>query len=187
MNAPIFRNEAIAQYRQRRDKTTLPKFIPFPIMFLLWGLLILLLLAGGLAWYEQIPIYTTAAGTVLDQHSQGVKVKDHAETVVALFLPTAQMSHIHVGQSATVQIGSAQTKFTGTVVKLEPTITSPRTLQQRYGAAANVVTGPSVVALIQFKDASSANYVGSVVVATVQTGSQRIISLFPGVGSFVRG
>lgn len=185
MNAPIFRNEAIEQYRQRRDKTTLPKFIPFPVLFLLWGLLILLLLAGGLAWYEQIPIYTTAAGTVLDQHSQGAK--DHAETVAALFLSTAQMSHVHIGQPATVQIGSAKTPFISTIVRLEPTVTSPSTLRQRYGAAANVVTGPSIVALIQFKDVSSGSYVGSFVVATMQIGSQRIISLFPGVGSLVRG
>ena len=53
MNTPIFRNEAIEQYKQRKDKTTLPKFIPFPVMFLLWILLVLLLLVGVLAWYEQ--------------------------------------------------------------------------------------------------------------------------------------
>jgi hypothetical protein len=185
MNSPIFRNEAIEQYRRRRDKTTLPKFIPFPVMFLLWGLLVLLLVAGGLAWYEQIPIYTTAAGTVLDQNSQGAK--EHAETVAALFLSTTQASSIHVGQGAMVQIGSATTQFASTIVKLEPTVTSPQTLRQRYGAGANVVTEPSIVALIQFKDISSSSYVGSFVVATVQIGSQRIIALFPGIGSFVRG
>lgn len=185
MNAPIFRNEAVEQYRQRRDKTTLPKFIPFPVMFLLWILLALLLVAGGMAWYERIPVYMTVGGTVLDQHSQGAK--DHAETVAALFLSTTQMKQVHVGQAETVQIGPAKTQFMATVVRLEPTVTSPQTLRQRYGAAASVVTGPSIVALIQFKDVSSGSYVGSFVVATTQIGSQRIISLFPGVGSLVRG
>ena len=125
----------------------------------------------------------TAPGTVLDQHSQGLK--DHAETVVALFVSATQVSSIHVGQVAMVQIGSTKTQFTSQIVKIEPTVTSPSTIHQRYGAATNVVVEPSIVVLIQFKDVSSSQYIGSFVVATVKTGSQRILSLFPGIGRLV--
>src|SRR2546429_475543 len=68
-NHPIFRNNAVKHYMQSRDKDSLPRFISLPIALFLWILLGLLLVVGGLAWYEQIPSYVSGNGVVLNATS----------------------------------------------------------------------------------------------------------------------
>ena len=182
-SSPIFREEAIKQYKKRKDKTTLPRFMPFPVTFLLWVLLGLLLLVGVLAWGEEIPIYQTAPGVILDQQTQGTTTQQG--TVAALFLMGSQSTQIHVGQLALVHLGNAKEEFASKIIKVESSAISPNLIRQRYGVVAQVVSQPSIVALITLKSLPASTYAGSFVVANVQTGSQRILSMLPGIGSIV--
>ncbi|GCE31110.1 hypothetical protein KDA_65940 [Dictyobacter alpinus] len=180
----IFRDEAIKQYKKRKDKTTLTRFMPFPVTFLLWVLLGLVVLVGVLAWNEEIPIYQTAPGIILDQESPG-STNQH-NTVAALFLVGTQAAQIRVGQLALVHIGTSKEELASKVIKVEASAISPNLVRQRYGVVAQVVSQPSIVVLIEMKALPTSTYAGSLVVANVKTGSQRILSLLPGIGSIVR-
>ena len=61
----LFRSQAREQYARRRDKTVLPRLVMPPAFLCLWLLLGLLLLATGLAWQAQVPIYASAPGTIV--------------------------------------------------------------------------------------------------------------------------
>lgn len=184
-SSPIFRDEAIKHYKKSKDKATLPRFMPFPVTFLLWFLLAFLLVVVGLAWNEEIPLYETAPGVVLDQ--PGKVLTNSHETTVAIFIPMNQIAKIHVGQVARVQISGSKEQFTSKIIKVESTALSPSQIHQRYGFEADIVTQPSIVALIQTENLPTASYAGSVLMVNVKTGSQRIISLLPGIGNLVGG
>ncbi|GCF06933.1 hypothetical protein [Dictyobacter arantiisoli] len=182
----IFRDQALEHHKRRRDKTSLPHFMPFPVTFLLWFLLAFLLVMGALAWNEQIPLYIHVPGVVLDAHStMGTKNQAGGAPIAAIFLPADQLAKIHPGQSADIQFGTGQSQFQSNVIKIESGMLSPNTLHQRYGVRQDVVTQPAAVVLVQIKGTVAASAMGSLVMATVQTGSQRIIALLPGLGSLV--
>ncbi|GCE23490.1 hypothetical protein KDK_72900 [Dictyobacter kobayashii] len=143
------------------------------------------LLVGGIAWSDQIPIYASAPGIILDQHSTAAA--DQHDTVAALFFAAGQFSKVKVGQRAVVHIGASKEELASQIIKIEPAVVSPNTIYQRYGFVAQVVTQPSIVVLIQLKNIPTATYAGSMIVANVQTGSQRIISMLPGLGNIVGG
>jgi len=61
----IFRQNAIEAYRRGREKDVVPRLISWPIIVCLWLLLGVLLAAGFLAWYVQVPIYVDGPGIIL--------------------------------------------------------------------------------------------------------------------------
>src|SRR5579883_3174704 len=84
---PIFRDNAVKHYMQSRDKDTLPRFVPLPIALFLWVLLGLLLTAGVLAWYEQIPSYVSGHGVVLNSSYVPSSASYGGTLAVAFFSP----------------------------------------------------------------------------------------------------
>ncbi|GHO82065.1 hypothetical protein [Dictyobacter formicarum] len=142
-------------------------------------------MVGCIAWNDEIPIYATAPGIVLDQHSQGAADQQGAKA--ALFFAAGQLPQLRVGQQALVHIGASKEELISKVIKIEPTVVSPSLIHQRYGFMAQIVTQPSIVVLIQLNNMPTATFAGTVLVANVRTGSQRILSMLPGLGSFVKG
>ncbi len=57
----LFREKAIKEYMQRREKDVLPRMMAPSILIFLYLLLLLLLLAGLLVWWEVVPVFTTGS------------------------------------------------------------------------------------------------------------------------------
>jgi hypothetical protein len=183
-NHPIFRQNAVKHYMQSREKDTLPRFISLPIALFLWALLVLLLVVGLLAWYEQIPTYATGQGAVLSSRYMSHYTDQGA--VAAAFFTVDQAKHLHAGQSVAVSFtASSASTLKGIVLAVDAAV-SPDNAISHYGLSSTMalsITQPSVVAIIKLDAVSSSLYAGSTLTANVRVGSRRIISLLPGIGS----
>jgi hypothetical protein len=183
----IFRANALKHYLQSGEKTALPRFINLPTALLLWLLLALLLLEGALAWSDEIPMYISVQGIVLaaDQHYASA---DHDDAFALVFLAPGDTHALRPGSPVRVHIGQAGPPVSSEIVRLEPGITSPFEACQRYhlgDSCALLVPQPSIVVLVRIKGLSATTYAGSQLTAEIQVGSQRIITLIPGIGELV--
>jgi hypothetical protein len=73
------------------------------------------------------------------------------------------------------------------IERIEPGVQSPAHVQHTYGVESNLVTTPSIVAIIKLTHVPTATFAGSVLIARIQTGSRRFISFIPGVGRLLEG
>ena len=165
----------------------MPHLISWPIIVCLWLLLGVLIATGFLAWYIQVPTYVDGSGTIL---ARGDMLQPaYGEMVAVVFLPPDQSAHLRAGLPVQVQIGSAGMLVQSTIAEVEPGITSPDAARQRYrldGVDALLVTQPSIVVIIKLGTKLPANaYPGSLCTARVETGSQRLLALLPGLGNFL--
>lgn len=186
----IFRGKALQYYAASRQKEILPRLISPPVFVFLWLLLALLLVASLLAWLARVPIYVATTGVVLDQGiMQGQQANGKATAII--FVPASQASRVHAGQPILLQIGTGGTELPYRIEGIVRGILSPNEVRRRYGlenAASAGITGPSMVLTISLGPAFSAHqYAGSVVSARLQVGSQRVLSLLPGLGEWIGG
>jgi hypothetical protein len=186
----IFRESAIKKYLQRQEQGVLLQVVSPPAFALLWIVLLLLLAAGVLAWAVEVPISATGQGVIVEQTADGAATDGGAtgqngqEVVAALFFSPDQQGSLHQGQSVAMNVGLASSSLTGSIARVETDVISPNEARQRFnlqGTLAQVVTGPSVLVLVNIGSVSSAHsYVGSLCAAQVRIGSQRVLSLLPG-------
>jgi len=169
------------------EKDVVLRLISWPIIVCLWVLLGVLLAAGFLVWFAQVPTYVSGSGIIL---AQGDTLQpEYGKTVAIVFLPPDQSAQIRVGLPVDIQIGSAGMHVQSTIAQVEPGITSPDAARQRYrlgGVGALLITQPSIVAIIKLGTVLPATtYAGSSLTARVETGSQRLITLLLGSGQFL--
>ncbi len=185
LERPIFRAKALQHYMQGREKQVLPRFLAPSVMLFLWCFVGFLLLAGLLSWWGRVPIYTTGLGEVSIQAS-----KSQQATVIVALLSAEEFSKLHVGLPVLVQVGTSGPQWQQTVTAVEPRVMSPFEVRSQFGldgAATLLATQPSAVVLIRSGlHLTESLYAGSIVRVQVQVGSQRIISLFPGLGELIR-
>ncbi len=183
----LFRERALAQYQQRQQQTLLPRLMSPPVYLCSWILLSCLALAGGLAWWAQVPIFVSGSGVLQAQHAGSPS--ESAQVMALLFLSTSEASQVRVGQP--VQLASTDLQFTGTVSQIEPGAISPIEARQRYdlvGEAAASLTQPSVVVVVKPATALAAStYAGSLVEAQIQAGTRRVLTLVPGMDHLIGG
>lgn len=171
----IFRNKALKYYQQSQERDILPRIVAPPVFLFLWVLLGLLLASTALAWLVRVPTNVTGSGVVLEQKQAP---SNASGAVAALFLPATSSGLVRPGQPVQVQIGSDT--LTATILTVESGVKSPSEIRATY---AQVIAGPSVVVLIGLGSGISTQvYAGSLVQAQVQVGSQRVLSLLPGIG-----
>ncbi len=135
-----------------------------------------------------MPTYVVTGGVVLDQGViQGQQASEGAMAIV--FVPASHSAQVHVGQPILLQIGVTETQLLYTVQRVEPGILSPNEARSRYGldaATTHIISGPSMVLTISLGPAFQAQqYAGSTVSAQIQVGSQRVLSLLPGLGQWI--
>lgn len=176
----IFRKEAIEKYSQGRDKNVLPQFVLPPVFVFLWCLLALFVSAGITAWLGQIPIYTSGSGIVLDPSTSGNTA--NGEMTAVIFIPYSSSLHLQVGQPVNMQIGQAGPQISTAIGAVESQILSPSEIRKQFSVT---VTDPSIAVVVAIESHLSL-YSGSPVQAQVEVGSQRLLSLFPGLGSLVK-
>ncbi len=172
-NRSIFRGQALQKYRQNQEKSVLPHLITPPTFLLFWIILVILMSAGIISWLGRIPLYVTGSGVVLDKTSL-----PHRDDATAVILLTASdVSRVHAGLPAQVQIGSTGLQLTCAVATVSPVILSPSEAHQLYGIT---MTDPAqAISLNLGPTISGKIYAGSPVHVQIQVGSRRLISLFP--------
>ena len=186
----IFRGKAMQHYAESRRKEVLPRLISPPVFVFFWILLLLLLFAGITAWLAHVPTYIVTTGVVLDREIiQGQQANDGATAII--FVPASHASQVHVGQPILLQIGATGTPLRDKVESVVPGILSPNEARRRYGldnTTSPIITGPSMVLTISLGPTFPAQqYAGSTVSAQIQVGSQRVLSLLPGLGQLIGG
>jgi hypothetical protein len=186
----IFREKALQNYAVSKQKEVLPRLISPPVFVLFWILLVLSLFAGITAWLTRVPTYVVTTGVVLDQGIiQGQQANDEATAIV--FVPASHAAQVHAGQPILLQIGAIGTQLHSRVERVVPGILSPNEARRRYGldnTTSHIITGPSTVLMISLGPAFPAQqYAGSTVSAQLQIGSQRVLSLLPGLGHLIGG
>jgi hypothetical protein len=171
----IFRGKALQKYVQNQEKTVLPRIVAPPVFLFCWILLIILIAAGLVAWWGQVPFYVTGPGVILDGSVLPGQGNDEAVAVVVL--PASVSGNIRVGLSTQVHIGQAGPQLTCTVDAVNANILSPSQIHQQYGLT---VTDPSEVISIKLGSGIPRHtYAGSPVQAQIHIGSQRLLSFFP--------
>src|SRR2546429_6578337 len=96
---PLFRESAMKQYIQRREKDVLPQIVSPPVFAVTWLLVALLLIAGALAWSAEVPTTISSSGVI----SKTAAANDQAQPV--LFVPQPSGSKIAVRQVVNIQLG----------------------------------------------------------------------------------
>jgi hypothetical protein len=175
----VFRNKAVKYYVQSQVRDILPRIVAPPVFLFLWILLALLLVSTALAWLAHVPTSVASSGVVLDQQAaQGRS----SGAVAALFLPATSSGLVRPGQPVQIQIG-ANAPLTATILTTEPGVKSPNEIKATY---AQVVAEPSIVVFISLGPGISAQvYAGTPLRAQLQVGSQRVLSLLPGIGQWI--
>lgn len=175
----IFRDKAIRHYQQSKEKDILPRIVAPRIFLFLWILLGLLLASTVLAWLEQVPMRVEGSGIVLDQ---SVVAGSDTGSDAVVFLSADVLGKVHAGQGVQAHVGSSSL-FNAVVVAVQPGVKSPNEVKLRYGQA---IAEPAVVAFIRFgPDLKAQEYAGTLIRAQVQIGTQRMLSLLPGVGQWI--
>jgi hypothetical protein len=176
----IFRKEAIEKYAQGRDKNVLPQFVLPPVFVFLWCLLALFISAGITAWLGQVPVYTSGIGVVLDPSISGSTA--NGEMTAVIFIPYSPSLHLQVGQPVNMHIGQTGPQISTAIGAVESQILSPTEVRKQFLVS---ITDPSVAATVVVGPHLSL-YSGSLVQAQIEVGSHRLLSLFPGIGAFVK-
>jgi len=180
----IFRQSAILAYKRNLERDVLPRLVSTPILVCLWLLLAVLIVAGFFVWYAQVPTYVSGSGIILS--GENIPQPQYRNMVALVFLAPDQSAHVEAGQPVDIQIGSAGMHVHSTIAQVEPGIMSPDAVRQRYqlsAVGAELVTQPSIVAIVKLDTVlSDATYTGSLLTASIQTGSQRLLALLLGSG-----
>jgi hypothetical protein len=174
----IFRESAVEAYRRRAQRDVVPRLVSTPIMVCSWLLLGALLAAAVLAWSVRVPAYVDATGVILARPAAAV-----------VFVPPGRTAEIRAGQTARVRIGSDATSVPSVVAQVRRGLIGPDAARRRYGLAGTTeLTEPSTSVLIRLRRSlSTTAYGGSRVTARLETGSQRLAALIPGLGGLFGG
>ncbi len=215
LNQPIFRSNAIKHYIEAREKHEFPRFMSLPTTILLWILLTLFVAAAALVWSEQVPVYTTTQGIVVVQSSgesasatgkqvpatavgkSALAIGKQAPAIAKLispiavgvfFFPPAQAQNLHTGLPVRLHVGPSGQQISSQIASVEPGVMSPAVLRALFHLenTSLSITQPSTVVIVKLNPAFATAYAGSTVMANLQVGSERLISLLPGVGSLFR-
>lgn len=179
----IFRDKALKHYTQSRKKDVLPSFSSIPAALFAWILLVMLLATGLLAWYVQVPVYVPGAGMIFSVGSQ-TQAGSNGVIALAFFAPNAG-AKLRVSQSVQIQAGSGP-QITSEIAEVEPGLTSPASVLERYGIQASNASLSSqlvVVARLKWsKQSLPASYQGSSLVIQASVATQSLFSALTGIG-----
>ncbi|GLV53802.1 hypothetical protein KDH_06530 [Dictyobacter sp. S3.2.2.5] len=175
----IFREQALKNYLQRRDQGILLRLISPPAFACLWILLIFVLVMGMLAWLVRVPMSVSGQGLITEPG------QDAQQLTAVVFVPLNQRTRLHSGDPATLQLGSNGITLRGTVKQVESGAIGPDEARTRFhlqGPLTQVILTPSVAVMVQIEPTPTAHtYIGSYCVTSVQTGTQSVLSLVPGL------
>jgi hypothetical protein len=173
----IFRERAIQHHLHRHEKHVLPGFVSPPVFLFLWIIIGLSAVLLSLAWNTRIPVYISGTGMIVQRGQYPIAL---------LLIPSEQLHSIHRGQPVQLHVGSSDQLANYSITSVAPVLLSPDEIRRQYhldGTLALLVTQPAVVVEVKLDSALfTSQYLGSVVKAEVQIGSQKVLSVLPLVG-----
>ncbi|GCE05959.1 hypothetical protein [Dictyobacter aurantiacus] len=184
----IFRNQALEHYIRSKEQTILPRIVKPRVFLFLWMLLGLCCISTLIAWFDQIPVYITGTGIVLQPTGVNDQQPLH-ETGALIFLPVdpSHPLHVHIGSPVRIEIGSPARYVMTTIETVDANVLNPGDARKRYKLedwGALRLAGPSIA--ISVKLASTFQiYGGSNVKAVVQIGSRSVLSLLTEPGTSI--
>jgi hypothetical protein len=176
---PLFREHALKEYMQRREKDVLPRSVAPPTMLFVWLLLLITLTLLFLTWETRVPTFISGSGLLLFPTSS---TNTQTSEMVLAFLPPASLPKLHPGLLVQIQFGSSTQHIQRSITHVLPTIQSPQSIRQKYALDASsgaLITQPEAVAEIQLSNLDT-RYADSQVTIQVQVGQQKVLSLIPG-------
>lgn len=189
----IFRNSAMQHYLQNRERDILPRLLSPLVFGFYWLLLALLLLAMGIAWWGEVPVYVFGSGILLAAPKQALTTeKNELQALVFIpMIPGQPVLHLNTNMPILLENATLRLQINGQIIQIDPGIVSPQVAKKRYQLDASTmrfVTQPSYVvhAHIPVRLPTTV-YAGTVVHASLQSGSQRLLSLVPGIPSLLGG
>ena len=107
--------------------------------------------------------------------------------MAVFFFPPAQAQNLHAGTPVRLHVSPSGPQFSSQIAGIESGAMSPEALRALFhlGNVSLPITQPSAVMVVKLNPALATAYAGSTVTADLQVGSQRLISLLPGVGSLL--
>jgi hypothetical protein len=186
---PIFREHALQQYIQRQENDVLPQIVSPPVFLFFWLLVVLVIVAGVLAWMERVPTYVSGTGVAV---SGDYRVNAQQNAFEALiFVPASERQQIRSGLTSLVRINASGETINTSVASLDTHIYSPDAAQRRYALSCNVaqnLTEPTLAVRMHVLIPAQVHIQnGTSVHAQVQVGMQRVLSLFPVFDGFMGG
>jgi hypothetical protein len=185
----IFRDRAITYYMQQQEQDVPIHIVaPPPSAIFLWMLCGFLLIAGLAGWWGKIPFYLVQSGVLLTKESRVISSTN--ETMVFILMPTSSFT-LRLGMPIQLQFRSTKGSIESKIETVEPLTYTTGALHQWYGLACNpssLSTRPSVIiaARIETTLVQRAS-AGESVDVQIRVGSQRILSLLPGIGALIGG
>jgi hypothetical protein len=182
---PIFRQTAVESYRRRSERDIVPRLTSAPVLACFWALLAVLVAGAAVTWSLRVPSYVAAPGVVLPPE----EALPERPPAAVLFLPVDRAADVRAGQHVRAESGSTRTYVEGVVQKVERQPVGPAAARDRYGANLRELLGePSIPVIVRLRTMLPATaYAGVHVTARVETGSRRMLSLLPGLGSVSGG
>src|SRR3954466_13308003 len=121
-NRTIFRRKAWETYVGKQEQTVLPRLVTPRVFVFFWLLLGLLLGAGSIAWWVEIPTYAAGSGILREQPvSSG-----GPEMTALIFVPASHFLPIETGSVIRIQTNNIGSTSSGQVEKVEPGLISPQ-------------------------------------------------------------
>jgi len=184
-NPAIFRPEAL-RYRlqnqgRRRAEVTLPRLMAHRFMVILWILLGVLGVGGGLACLPAVPV--SAAGLAIVTTETRV---DSKAPVIAVLMPAEHHDRLEPGHAASVLLGTGGTGLDGTIVAIEPEPLTSAEVGERLGlpySALSMLQGPVTLTWVTLDRQSPADIgMDNVGRADLEIGVRRAGTFLPLVG-----
>jgi hypothetical protein len=177
-------------YAQSREKRVVPKFLSLRVVPYFWILISLLLVGLVFTSMIEVPIYTSALGLVIDGN-RFPEVDD--QVVLAVFVPSEGYPDLHEGQDVLVRFFQDDNRVSRTIVAVMPEVLSPAMARQRFDlpdALAALIDRPAHMAIVRVQPIPDRDFplaeAESVYRVDLRTGSLRLITLLPGIGSLFR-
>lgn len=175
----IFRQKAWEAYVGKQEQAVLPRLVNPSVFVFCWILFAFLLSAGSFALWEQVPIYASGSGILLEQTTASRSALH--EMVALIFVPASHPLSVQQGANIQLQFGKTGPDGSGQIERVELGLISPQEARQRYqltGIAALLITRPSMVVLVRLAPPLPQQlYTGSLVSTQVPIGTQPLLTL----------
>lgn len=185
----IFRTEAVERHIAAREKSIWPRFIRPRVFLFLWILFGLLLLAGGLTWLAQVPIYASGRAVIAQANPA---TSEGEVTMIAFLVPSVlELERLEAGESIYLFLQEESEPVELVISEVEPQVLTPEMVQEKFlltDELMQFVIGPAAVVQIrspaQLDNKPITTHVGLSYRVDVEIGSQRVVSLIPYLGQF---
>jgi hypothetical protein len=182
----MFRPEALRRYLGRNDQSILLKLTSPKKFAILWILLGLLIICLSLAWVTRIPAFANGVVTVINA-GQGQQAGASGVELLVLTAPE-NLGQLRVGQKVFFKVGESTQIAEARISRVEPRVVGRQEVADRFALDADTAKKVRYTSAVAFAtvdtvpdDVSNASDPTRFYLARIETGTQAVIDLIPGI------